>query len=384
MEGSQLETRVDSWPEEVAFVVAIAAKGARTVPQLPLNLATNVSEPVASTLHILNGRFADPLSLGSSEESADTSNLDEQAPSPSTQKEALDAATVRMATLKRETAQEAATWLSRVCAHVGVPLDQLPDSLGPDVKLPLPAPDEGQSTSLEQRQWDTVWELVLVSLGLVGTSAPTAKDPPNGSGDDSGDGGGGNKEGRQGATDGEKNLASKLGSKVGSLFSSGPSTSTPASPSSNPPASEKATSISSSTAPPPLDYTALSRSLLVRTLAFLSIPESLLTDVEHTIAQFLFFQLQERNQDSSSSSSAQQETEKARARVGWDAAAREYRERAAKKGNALKWAATGAGFVLGGVAIGLTGGASVCAPLFFFYLDSKSITSDLRHRARKC
>lgn len=341
MEGSQLETRVDSWPEEVAFVVAIAAK--------------------ASTLHILNGRFADPLSLGSSEESADTSNLDEQAPSPSTQKEALDAATVRMATLKRETAQEAATWLSRVCAHVGVPLDQLPDSLGPDVKLPLPAPDEGQSTSLEQRQWDTVWELVLVSLGLVGTSAPTAKDPPNGSGDDSGDGGGGNKEGRQGATDGEKNLASKLGSKVGSLFSSGPSTSTPASPSSNPPASEKATSISSSTAPPPLNYTALSRSLLVRTLAFLSIPESLLTDVEHTIAQFLFFQLQERNQDSSSSSSAQQETEKARARVGWDAAAREYRERAAKKGNALKWAATGAGFVLGGVAIGLTGGLAAPA-----------------------
>jgi hypothetical protein len=128
-----------------------------------------------------------------------------------------------------------------------------------------------------------------------------------------------------------------------SLFSSGPSSSTPSSSSPNAPPPDTGTSPPSSTAPPPLNYTALSRSLLVRTFAFLSnsissfvrllpcrrrvgggtlipllqleeqelgdalsrsllvrtfaflsIPESLLTDVEHTIAQFLFFQLQER------------------------------------------------------------------------------------------
>ncbi|KWU43399.1 DUF726-domain-containing protein [Rhodotorula sp. JG-1b] len=347
MEGSQLESRVDSWPEEVALVVAIAAK--------------------ASTLHILNGRFAETLSLESSEESAGTAEptstpgLDEKAPSSPTQSEALGAATNRMAALKRENAQEAATWLARVCAHIGVRLDQLPDALGPDVKLPLPAPSEGQSTSQEQRQWDTVWELVLVSLGLVGTSVPTAKDEPSGS-EKGGDHGGGQRDRSNGEVDSEKNLASKLGSKVSSLFSSGPSPSTPASPSSNPPAPDNtATSPPSPTTTPPLNYTALSRSLLVRTLTFLSIPESLLTDVEHTIAQFLFFQLQERNQNSSDSTAARQETDKARDRVGWDSAAKEYRERAAKKGNALKWAATGAGFVLGGVAIGLTGGLAAPA-----------------------
>ena len=365
MEGSQLESRVDSWPEEVALVVAIAAKGARTVrPSLCLALLIlNALKPVASTLHILNGRFAETLSLESSEESAGTAEptstpgLDEKAPSSPTQSEALGAATNRMAALKRENAQEAATWLARVCAHIGVRLDQLPDALGPDVKLPLPAPSEGQSTSQEQRQWDTVWELVLVSLGLVGTSVPTAKDEPSGS-EKGGDHGGGQRDRSNGEVDSEKNLASKLGSKVSSLFSSGPSSSTPASPSSNPPAPDNtATSPPSPTTTPPLNYTALSRSLLVRTLTFLSIPESLLTDVEHTIAQFLFFQLQERNQNSSDSTAARQETDKARDRVGWDSAAKEYRERAAKKGNALKWAATGAGFVLGGVAIGLTGGA---------------------------
>lgn len=326
-------------------------------------LILNLLNRVASTLHILNGRFAESVALESSEESAGTAEqnstpgLDDKTPSPSTQSESSDAATARMAALKRETAQEAATWLSRVCAHVGVRLDQLPDALGPDVKLPLPAPSEGQSTSQEQRQWDTVWELVLVSLGLVGTSAPTAKDEPSGY-EKEGSGGGGQRDRCKGEADGEKNLASKLGSKVGSLFSSGPSSSTPSSSSPNAPPPDTGTSPPSSTAPPPLNYTALSRSLLVRTFAFLSIPESLLTDVEHTIAQFLFFQLQERNQGSSSdSTAARQETDKARDRVGWDTAAREYRERAAKKGNALKWAATGAGFVLGGVAIGLTGGA---------------------------
>lgn len=346
-------------------------------------LILNAWKPVASTLHILNGRFAEPLSLESSEESAGTAEptstpgLDEKAPSSPTQSEALGAATTRMAALKRETAQEAATWLARVCAHVGVRLDQLPDSLGPEVKLPLPAPSEGQSTSQEQRQWDTVWELVLVSLGLVGTSAPTAKDEPSGSEKEGGGGGGGQRDRSKGEVDSEKNLASKLGSKVSSLFSSsGPSSSTPASPSSNPPAPDNtATSPPPPTTTPPLNYTALSRSLLVRTLTFLSIPESLLTDVEHTIAQFLFFQLQERNQTSSDSTAARQETDKARDRVGWDSAAKEYRERAAKKGNALKWAATGAGFVLGGVAIGLTGGAYMYYTLRVPILDP--ITSDL-------
>ncbi|GAA5984598.1 hypothetical protein JCM10908_003415 [Rhodotorula pacifica] len=347
MEGTQLESRVDAWEKEHALAVAIAAK--------------------AATLHVLAGRFSESLSLEPDDlvppETHANHGQDQSAPtaaaSRATRVEAqktLDAATARLASLRRETAQEAATWLSRVCTHVGVQLDQLPDALDPETWIPLPtlrteereAEKEANRPQLtkEQREWDTTWELVLVSLGLVGTAAPTAKDEHDASGINGGP---------QGQNGGEKNLASKFGSKVGSLFFSSSASATPDSSGSS--GTGAAKSSSSNSSPPPLNYTALSRSLVVRTLTILSIPHSLLTDIEHTIAQFLFFQLQERN----SKSDAQQEADRAKDEVEWDSAAREYRDRAAKKGNALKWAATGAGFVLGGVAIGLTGGLAAPA-----------------------
>ncbi|GAA5865152.1 hypothetical protein JCM3774_002150 [Rhodotorula dairenensis] len=383
MDGAQLESYVDSWPEELALVVAIAAKGATSPVRpaiLPILAAAAYSRSAlphvrhaVSTLHVLTGRFSsDSLKVGAQEDAT----FDDDSPAEA----ATDAqsSSDRLAALRRETADEATTWLSRVCAHIQVRLDQLPDALDPDTSIPLPVPapqgkDPDQTAAAAERakrEWDAAWELVLVSLGLLGTSAPTAAEaaaataaapPAEGSGE--ADRGRGSEQKRASSRDGEKqNLASKLGSKVGSLFSATPP---PASTgvsraASDPPGPRDTTatvnsSTSSDVTPPPLNYTALSRSLVVRTLAVLWIPESVLSDIEHTIAQFLFFQLQER--DHAAAGGAEAQVEAAReAQVGWDSAAKESRDRAAKKGNALKWAATGAGFVLGGVAIGLTGG----------------------------
>lgn len=266
-----------------------------------------------------------------------------------------------------------------MCAHIGVDLDQLPDALDPETKLPLPsspfrradakekesgAKDEAASeaeTTEEQRAWEVCWELVLVSLGLVGTSAPTAQEVGASSG--GGPSAAAVTEPKGKAPSAANRFAGRLGSKVGSLLAPSSSSDPPATATGN------TSSDSPGSGPAPLKYTALSRSLVLRTLAVCSIPASVLTDVEHTIAQFLLFQLQEQTDRASGSGTGKgtgttadvaHEADRASREVGWDAAAQEYRDRAAKKGNALKWAATGAGFVLGGVAIGLTGGEA-CA-----------------------
>ncbi|KAL8280678.1 hypothetical protein RQP46_007001 [Phenoliferia psychrophenolica] len=105
-----------------------------------------------------------------------------------------------------------------------------------------------------------------------------------------------------------------------------------------------------------LVYLALERALVVRTAATLGIETATVEGAEKAIAQFLFFQLpqEEAREDGEKGSKA------------WDEAARAKKDEASKKNKMLKWAATGTGFVVGGVLIGLTGGLG--APLLAPFL----------------
>lgn len=224
----------------------------------------------------------------------------------------------------KETVAQATHWLVLVCRHFEIDLATLPDS--PDSKMHLPdalSPQKGEQALSEdeerkrrdQAEFDVIWELCLVSLGLVGT---------------------GKQAGEPAAK--EESTQKSMSSKVGGLFSS------------SKPSSETSASSSTKETPPPLNYTALSRSLVICAAEILDIPEKTVLDVERAIAQFLYFQLQAQGGEKKAEEAGTGE---------WDEAAQDYRSKQAKKGNALKWAATGAGFVLGGVAIGLTGGRSL-------------------------
>lgn len=96
-------------------------------------------------------------------------------------------------------------------------------------------------------------------------------------------------------------------------------------------------------------YTAIRRSCLVYLLAALNIPLSLLIDVEKATAQQLYFQMLEAEREKNKKGSATSgKTSSALAAAS------------AKAGN-WKWAATGAGFLAGGLAIGITGGLAAPA-----------------------
>lgn len=97
---------------------------------------------------------------------------------------------------------------------------------------------------------------------------------------------------------------------------------------------------------PALEYTALERSLTMRAVGVLGIDEGVVESAEKAIAQFLYFKMKEKEKDGRRVSSKGE----------WDEATQAYKEENKNKNSTLKWAATGAGFVLGGVAIGLTGG----------------------------
>lgn len=225
----------------------------------------------------------------------------------------------------KDTIAQATHWLGLVCRHFEVELANLPDNPDSKLKMPIPEAEVGGGDSdetarrrqRESREFDIVWELLLVSLGLAGQDEKAAKD---------------------------SSTASSVSAKVGGLFSSSKKDSDPA------------PSLPTTDAPPPLDYTALSRSLVVCTAEVLGIPEKTVLDVERAIAQFLYFQLEGKG--------------KAEGTLEWDEAAKEYRQKQEKKGNALKWGASAAGFVLGGVAIGLTGGDSeIPIPASYFSTD---------------
>lgn len=223
----------------------------------------------------------------------------------------------------QDTIASATHWLLLVCRHFDVNLATLPES--PDANMKLPDaldPPENANGKLDERErrkrrdqaeFDVVWELCLVSLGLVGT---------------------GNQVGEAASKAGTAQQS--VSSKVGGMFGG------------SKPASDASTAGDAKEGPPPLNYTALSRSLVVCTAEILGIPEKTVLDVERAIAQFLYFQLQAQGGE---------DKVKEAGSIEWDEAAHDYRAKQAKKGSALKWAATGAGFIAGGLAIGLTGGA---------------------------
>ncbi|TNY17995.1 hypothetical protein DMC30DRAFT_80658 [Rhodotorula diobovata] len=257
----------------------------------------------------------------------------------------------------RDTVAHATHWLVLVCGHLGVDMAQLPEDPGVETRLveALDVPGEGgreggsdeeRRKEREKREWDCVWELVLVSLGLVGAGQQAAEPDKD------------KKASRVGAA----------GAVVGGLFGSSKSAAAA-------PATTEKDDPTKQNQPPPLDYTALSRTLVVSTADVLGISSQVVSDVERAIAQFLYFQYQQQSDAEQRSRVEGKDRGAAREGEGkgWDEAAREYRDRAAKKGSALKWAATGAGIVLGGVAIGLTGG--LAAPAIAAGLGTFGITA---------
>ncbi|GAA5969927.1 hypothetical protein JCM3765_000371 [Sporobolomyces pararoseus] len=315
IEHEQLESRVGSIEPGIKLFVAIASK--------------------VSTLHALAGRYTQNLTIDdlspppSTPSTPNPATADDEPSSSSNHdtvsaQHVLDAEQARVKSLMKETIAEATEWLLRVCSHFEVDLATLPESPDSSMRLPdalEPVQGEEKLSEAESKkrrdraEFEVVWELCLVSLRLVGT-------------------------GKQAGEPVAKDLSNKksIGSKVGGLFSS-------TSNNDNKSSSESST-------PPPLNYTALSRSLLVCAAEILGIPEKTVLDVERSIAQFLYFQLEAHIGE-------QKVTE---ASTGdWDEAAQDYRSKQEKKGNAMRWAATGAGFILGGVAIGLTGGLAAPA-----------------------
>ncbi|BGP51152.1 hypothetical protein JCM10450v2_007081 [Rhodotorula kratochvilovae] len=327
-QDEQLESRIATFDPSLKLFIAIAAK--------------------ISTLHALAGRYTQHLTLADLSPAGTPSGSPSPSPSPALERtqptaprardtaaaqRELDAEQARVRELMRATVAHATHWLVLVCGHLGVEMRQLPEEPDAGMKMPeaLDVREEGEGEgdederrkAREKREWDCVWELVLVSLGLVGAGQ------------------------QAGEPDKEKKatgVGAAAAAKVGGLFSGSKSAPSPQE--------------GGDAQPPPLNYTALSRSLVVSTAEVLGISAQVVADVERTIAQFLYFQLQ---QQSAADQKKAVEGKGGDAAMGWDEAAKEYREKAAKKGSALKWAATGAGFVLGGVAIGLTGGLAAPA-----------------------
>ncbi|CAE6402805.1 unnamed protein product [Rhizoctonia solani] len=91
-------------------------------------------------------------------------------------------------------------------------------------------------------------------------------------------------------------------------------------------------------------YTAASRAFLAQTLELLSIPMKVLLEVEKNLGQDLFEELKEAEMKEKSEAARKEQEH------GWG-------------GKWGRWAATGGGVILGGVAIGLTGGLAAPALL---------------------
>ena len=97
-----------------------------------------------------------------------------------------------------------------------------------------------------------------------------------------------------------------------------------------------------------LEYTALDRSLTMKAVGVLGLSEQSVEDAEKAIAQLLYFEMKDKEKEGNEKESG--------GKREWDEATKAYKEKGKTSNSAMKWAATGAGFVLGGVAIGLTGG----------------------------
>jgi hypothetical protein len=104
-----------------------------------------------------------------------------------------------------------------------------------------------------------------------------------------------------------------------------------------------------------LDYGPLERMLVVRTCRVLGVEIEVVWSVEKAVAQFLYFKMSEEEERVKNQGEGGKKVE---GEGGWREAARVKMSEGAVRGNPMRWAAMGAGFVLGGVAIGLTGGES--------------------------
>lgn len=201
--------------------------------------------------------------------------------------------------LEDKAASEATTWLKKLCKHLDIEHDSLPTDIRQEDIDPL-------KEQVKADDWfELAFELVFVSLGLGDLELNTQ----------------------------EKEKQEK-DNKFTAKFKSGAKT---------PPLSD-------------LSYTSLERSLSVLTLKSLGWQqaEAAIAGAEKSIAQSLYFALQQSEQaDPTATNSA------------WAEEAEKQRAAKQQRGKALKWAATGIGFVAGGVAIGLTGGlaAPAIAPL---------------------
>lgn len=360
----QLESHVASFDPGLKLFVAIAAKyvvhssiSARELTVLLHRVATLHALAGRYTQHLTLADLSPPSSSPSSPSSSDPPGTASSRDTASQQRE-LDAEQERVRNLMRATIAHATHWLVLVCNHFEVEMQQLPeepdsgmkmfdalDAVSPEeAKELVGKSDEEKKKRRAEKEFNVVWELLLLSLGLVGG-------------------------GQQGGEKEREKKAGTLGgaaSKVGGLFSSTKPASSSAS--TTPSNSKDAT-------PPPLSYTALSRSLVVSAASVLGISSQVVLDVEHAIAQFLYFQLQQQDPKAIEAATTRKPGEGGK---DWDKAAQEYKEKAAKKGTAMKWAATGAGFVLGGVAIGLTGGAlpsSVACPHCAYALSSVGLAA---------
>lgn len=209
----------------------------------------------------------------------------------------LNAEQARVRNLMGVTVRNATKWLQDLCEHLEVDMANLPDDPALDTSMRGALKEEGQD-GIEST---IAFELVLVALGLVKVEDKAV----------------------EGNTQREKASAEAQALQEGLL-----------------------------------DYTSLSRSLVMRTMEVLGVQNETVEQAEKAIAQFLYFQMQAKEEESGIAPSGDSES-------GWSSATTEIKQKEARRGSAFKWAATGAGFVLGGVAIGLTGGlaAPVIAPL---------------------
>ncbi|SCZ95082.1 BZ3500_MvSof-1268-A1-R1_Chr11-3g03590 [Microbotryum saponariae] len=275
-----------------------------------------------ATTYCLSHRYTQKLSLSDATNETNSQDDNEAVTDggtrqPESAKKELDSEQVRANQLMRATIADATGWLLDITRQFNVDLNVLPDTPPEEEDGHAQELDQAfrsaDSKATEEKARNVAFELVLVSVGL-GEHA-------------------------------REELKNKTKSTASSWFSSSSS------------------NRGSSEVPEPnLHYTALSRTLVVRTCQLLAIGEDEVVNAERVISQALYFELQakqqakEKGKDGSTTPGGSQE---------WDQAAQTYRKEQAGRTSALKWGATAAGFVAGGAIIGLTGGlaAPAVAPL---------------------
>ncbi|KAM0752155.1 DUF726-domain-containing protein [Meredithblackwellia eburnea MCA 4105] len=265
-----------------------------------------------ATLGILVGRYPASASITQShQKQQQESKTDDGEQDGESHSKELANEQEHAAKLMSETVNASTLWLQRVVKHLGIDLETLPEQHpGKTVKL--------DQEIDEKDRFDVVFELVLVSVGLAEDDAQVDVEEAGGA------------EGAGSLVNGDGvNKGSKQGKKKPKKGEDGQ-----------------------------LVYSSLDRTLVVRTAAILGITASIVRGAEKSIAQMLFFQFSQEESKKKGDGGKQ-------VKNAWDEAAAEQRQEAKTKGNVVKWAATGAGFILGGVAIGLTGGlaAPAIAPL---------------------